>query len=122
MVKNDIILTESVRDDSERGLMKKPGRKIDRKLAKTIANIVEEFGDVFHEWNTKKANSFFEKTGISKRNWRIYMRSTGQADGKAWTYRDIADDEGNISHVRAWQIVRQTEKNLKRYIKRINEQ
>ena len=101
--------------------MKRPGKKIPRKLAKTITDIVEEFGDVFHEWNTRKAASFFKQTGISKRNWRIYMRSTGQADGKAWTYRAIADDEGNISHVRAWQIVRQTEKNLQKFIQKMSE-
>lgn len=101
--------------------MKKSGKEIDCKLGETIEGVIDEFGDVFHEWNTRKAANFFEQTGISKRNWRIFMRCTGQADGKVWTYRDIADDEGNISHVRAWQIARQIEKNLMRFIKRRND-
>lgn len=80
-----------------------------------IKSLLDEYGDIFHEWNTRKAERFFKVSGISKRNWRVYMRHAGLADGVNWTLRAIADDEGNISHVRAWQIVRQTRKNIERF-------
>lgn len=80
-----------------------------------VKSLLCEYGDIFHEWNTRKADQFFKASGISKRNWRIYMRHAGMADGVCWTLRAIADEEGNISHVRAWQIVRQTRKNIERF-------
>ena len=95
--------------------MKTSGRKENRKFEEAIRFVLDQCGDVFHEWNTKKAREFFNLSGISKRNWSILMRSTGMADGKKWTLRAIAEDEGNISHVRAWQIIRQTRKNLERF-------
>jgi len=47
--------------------------------------IVETYGDVFHEWQSEEAKAFFAASGISKRNWGIYMRRMGLADGKLWT-------------------------------------
>lgn len=78
-----------------------------------IKFMVAHFGDIFHEWNTRKANQFFALSGISKRNWSILMRYEGMADGKKWTLREIGDDEG-ISHVRAYQIVKATRHNLEK--------
>jgi len=79
------------------------------------ARVLDLYGDVFHEWNTEVAERFFALSGISKRNWRIYMRRKGLADGKGWTLRAIADAEG-ISHIRVRQIEQQTEKNFAKFV------
>ena len=34
------------------------------------------FGEVFYEWHIRKAKMFFQMTGISERNWRVFMRSS----------------------------------------------
>jgi len=78
--------------------------------------IIETYGNVFHEWQSEEAKAFFVASGISKRNWCIYMRRMGLADGKSWTLRALADDVG-ISHVRIKQIADQTAKNLERFAK-----
>ena len=101
--------------------MRTSARKNKKNLEIAVKAVSEHFGDVFHEWNTKKAQEFFGASGISERNWRVFMRSVGMADGERWTLRRIADEEGNISHVRAWQIVQQTRKNLKKLVMRLCE-
>ena len=92
------------------------GRKAKRNLEIAIRAVTELYGDVFHEWNTKKANEFLKLSGISKRNWSIFMRHAGLADGERWTLRRLAESEGDISHVRVWQIVQQTRKNLMKFV------
>jgi len=82
-------------------------------MAAMIKFMIAHFGDIFHEWNTRKANQFFALSGISRRNWSILMRHEGMADGKKWTLREIGDAE-KISHVRTWQIVKATRHNLEK--------
>lgn len=75
--------------------------------------ILEEFGDVFHEWHTQKAKQFFEISSISERNWRILMLKEGLADGRKWTLRAIAGlEDVGISHVRVREICIATRKRL----------
>ena len=77
------------------------------------------FGDVFHEWHTRKAKMFFQMTGISERNWRVFMRSSGLADGQKWSLRKNAEEERRlgekISHVRVKQIIESTALRLKKF-------
>ena len=58
----------------------------------------------------------YSKTRISERNWRIYMRRIGHADGNVWTFRALAEAEKNITRVRAYQIVDQTRRNFGRFL------
>ena len=75
--------------------------------------ILEEFGDVFHEWHTQKAEQFFKISSISERNWRILMLKEGLADGRKWTLRAIAElEDVSISHVRVREICIATRKRL----------
>lgn len=78
-----------------------------------LAWLQDAYGDIFHEWQTSAAERFFADSGISKRNWRIFMRHIGLADGSKWTLERLANRE-NVSRVRVWQIVHQTRKNLTR--------
>ena len=55
--------------------------------------------------------------GVSERNWRLFALNGGYADGTKWSFRELAAMEGNISHVRAWQIVKQTGRRLREYMK-----
>ena len=81
--------------------------------------LIEQFGEIFHEWHTVKARRFFKLSGISERNWRVLMLNMGWADGRKWTFREIADEERElgqpISHVRAYQIVNSTLKRLRKF-------
>jgi len=96
---------------------KKEQVRIDGTLLKEgFRQILETYGDIFHEWHTEKAESFFAASGISSRNWSIYMRRMGFADGEVWTLRAIAEDEG-ISHIRVREIAIQTKKNLERHLR-----
>lgn len=52
---------------------------------------------------------------MSERNWRIFALNGGFADGRKWSFRELADKEG-ISHVRVWQIVGKTRKHLREYL------
>ena len=75
--------------------------------------ILEEFGDVFHEWHTQKAEQFFKISSISERNWRILMLKEGLADGRKWTLRAIAGlEDVGVSHVRVREICIATRKRL----------
>ena len=78
-----------------------------------LAWLQDAYGDIFHEWQTSAAERFFADSGISKRNWGIFMRHIGLADGSKWTLERLANRE-NVSRVRVWQIVHQTRKNLTR--------
>lgn len=100
---------------SKRRPVREPDSAADWEANELGRRFREEFGDVFNEWQTPKAQNFFEQSGISCRNWRICMRYLGFADGNGWTLRAIADAE-NISHVRVWQIVRQTKTRLRKFI------
>lgn len=85
-------------------------------LAGALRAIMAEFGDIFHEWKGERAAKFLKASGISERNWRIYMRRLGQADGNVWTFRALAEAEKDIGRVRAYQIVDQTKKNFERFL------
>lgn len=94
-------------------------------LAGALMAITEEFGDIFHEWKGPRAARFFKVSGISERNWRIFMRRLGLADGNVWTFQALADAEKNIAcaeknitRVRAYQIVVQTQKRIWRFFER----
>jgi len=88
--------------------------------------VSENFGDVFHEWHTQKAAMFFHLSGISERNWRVFMRSSGLADGHKWSLRENAEEETRlgqkISHVRVKQIVESTAARLKKFAVKMSEQ
>ena len=88
--------------------------------------ISENFGDVFHEWHGQKAAMFFQMTGISERNWRVFMRSSGLADGQKWSLRKNAEEEcrlgEKISHVRVKQIIESTALRLKKFAERMSAQ
>ena len=78
--------------------------------------VLEEFGDVFHEWHTQKAKRFFALSGISERNWRVLMLKEGLADGRKWTLRAIAElEDVGISHVRVHEICIATRKRLVKF-------
>ena len=92
-------------------------------LAGALMAIMEEFGDIFHEWKGPRAAKFLKASGISERNWRIFMRRLGLADGNVWTFQALAEAEKNIicaekniTRVRAYQIVDQTKKNFERFL------
>ncbi len=87
-------------------------------LAGALRAIVAEFGDIFHEWKGPRAAKFLKASGISERNWRIYMRRIGLADGNVWTFQALAEAEKNIGRVRAYQIVGQTQKRIWRFFER----
>lgn len=72
----------------------------------------EELGIYFHEWQSPEARRFLRELGVSIRNWRIFTRRKGMADGESWTYARLADSEG-ISRPRAKQIVDRTGELLK---------
>ena len=86
---------------------------VDDRLSKVEADIQE----ILHEWHTPKAERILREMGVSERNWRLFARYCGVADGMEWSFRRLAEEEGNISHVRAFQIVKKTEKRLRGYVK-----
>ena len=88
----------------------------EKQMERMVQFMVAHFGDIFSEWNTKKANQFFALSGISQRNWSILMRHEGFADGEKWTLRKLAEKEG-VSHIRVWQLVRSTRNNLTKVYK-----
>lgn len=67
-----------------------------------------------HEWNSRAARAFLARAGISPRNWRMTMRKHGFADGRVWTYENLADD-ALLSRPRCHQIVKRTQELLARY-------
>ncbi len=100
--------------------MKKKQTKKERgtdDLAGALMAITAEFGDIFHEWQGPRAAKFFEASGISERNWRIFMRRRGLADGEKWTLRALAGVEG-IAHVRVHQIEGQTQKRIWKFFEK----
>ena len=85
--------------------MKKKQTKKERgtdDLAGALMAITAEFGEV---------------SGISERNWRIFMRRRGLADGEKWTLRALAGVEG-IAHVRVHQIEGQTQKRIWKFFEK----
>ena len=81
-------------------------------MKKTAADIDE----ILHEWHTPKAERILGEMGVSERNWRLFALNGGFADGRKWSFRELADLEGNVSHVRVWQIVRKTRKRIREYL------
>ena len=81
-----------------------------------MKKIAADIDEILHEWHTPKAERILKEMGVSERNWRIFARSGGHADGTTWSCRRLAAEEGNISHVRAWQIVKKTGKRLREYM------
>ena len=72
-----------------------------------------EIMEILHEWHSPEAVRILAAMGVSERNWKFFMPHSGLADGKAWSFREIADKDGVISRVRAYQIVKNTEKRLR---------
>ena len=81
-----------------------------------MKKIVTDIDEILHEWHTPKAERILQEMGVSERNWRLFAHNGGYADGKKWSFRELADMEGNISHVRVWQIVKKTGKRLRQYM------
>ena len=82
-----------------------------------MKQIADDINEILHEWHTPKAERILQEMGVSERNWRLFALSSGCADGKKWSLRELADMEGNISHVRVWQIVKKTGRRLHEYMK-----
>ncbi len=73
--------------------------------------------EILHEWHTPKAARILVEMGVSERNWKLFALHSGVADGRHWSFRDLADvPDPAISHVRAYQIVKKTERRLRAYI------
>ncbi len=81
-----------------------------------MKTIIADIDEILHEWHTPKAARILQEMGVSERNWRLFALNRGYADGRKWSFRELADMEGNISHVRVWQIVKKTAKRLREYI------
>lgn len=81
-----------------------------------MKQIADDINEILHEWHTPKAERILQEMGVSERNWRLFALSSGCADGKKWSLRELADMEGNISHVRVWQIVGKTRRRLREYM------
>ena len=75
-------------------------------------------GTCFHEWKTPEARKMLEEAGISERNWALFMRRSGLADGTVWTFAQLANEYG-IARPRAHQIVASTRKRFVQYCARI---
>ena len=81
-----------------------------------MKKIAADIDEILHEWHTPKAERILQEMGVSERNWRLFALNGGYADGTKWSFRELAEKEGNISHVRAYQIVKKTAKRLREYI------
>jgi DNA-directed RNA polymerase sigma subunit (sigma70/sigma32) len=81
-----------------------------------MKKVIADIDEILHEWHTPKAERILLEIGVSERNWRLFALNGGYADGTKWSFRELADMEGNISHVRVWQIVKKTAKRLREYI------
>ena len=86
------------------------------KRKKTLAQIEE----MQYEWHTPEAKRLLKEMGISERNWKIFSRHIGKADGRAWTFGMLADKE-SISRPRAYQIFKKTQGILAKYISRLDD-
>ncbi len=82
-----------------------------------MRQIADDINEILHEWHTPKAERILQEMGVSERNWRLFAFNSGCADGTKWSFRALAYKEGNISHVRVWQIVEKTRKRLREYMK-----
>ena len=69
---------------------------------------LEQIDEMLNEWHTPEAQRLLEKMGVSERNWRIFARRLGRADGQTWTFEMLANEE-NISRPRVYQIFRRTQ-------------
>lgn len=76
--------------------------------------IQEKYGEVFKDWSSQQAKDFLKESGISERNWRVWMFRLGFADGATHTLRDIAAREG-VCHVRIDQICVSTKKRFEKF-------
>ena len=85
-------------------------------MKKIMKNITADIDEILHEWHTPKAERILKEMGVSERNWRFFALHNGYADGTRWSLREIAEMEDDISHVRIWQIVKTTEKRLRKYM------
>ena len=66
-----------------------------------MKKIVADIDEILHEWHTPKAECILKEMGVSERNWRLFALNGGYADGKKWSFWELSEMEGNISHVRA---------------------
>lgn len=81
-----------------------------------MKKIATDIDEILHEWHTPKAECILKEMGVSERNWRLFALNSGYADGKKWSFRELAEMEGSISHVRTYQIVKKTAKRLREYM------
>ena len=81
-----------------------------------MKEIREKVMEIMHEWHGEAAIRILAEMGVSERNWKFFMLHKGLADGKAWSLRRIADEDGKVSHVRVYQIVKKTERRLRQYL------
>ena len=82
-----------------------------------MARIESDIKEIFHEWHTPKAARILQEMGVSERNWKLFALHSGVADGKHWSFRELAYvPNPAISHVRAYQIVKKTEMRLRKYV------
>ena len=81
-------------------------------------HVEEAVWQLFHEWKKPLAKRLLRMAEISQRNWTMYMRRSKHADGRVWTYEQLAN-EYNCSRPRAYQIVRRTEEKFLKFCERI---
>lgn len=82
-----------------------------------MRKVEADIQEILHEWHTPKAVRILKEMGVSERNWKLFALHRGVADGRQWSFRDLADvPSPAISHVRAYQIVKKTERRLREYI------
>ena len=82
-----------------------------------MRQVEADIQEILHEWHTPKAARILGEMGVSERNWKLFALYSGVADGKHWSFRDLAYvPDPAISHVRAYQIVKKTERRLRAYI------
>ena len=82
-----------------------------------MKKIEADIQEILHEWHTPKAARILREMGVSERNWKLFALHSGVADGRHWSFRELADlSDPAISHVRVYQIVKKTEKRLRTYV------
>ena len=81
--------------------------------------LVSAVKKLFHEWHGADAEKLLKMMGVSERNWAIYARHMGLADGEQWTFADLAD-EYKISRQRAHQIFNKTTLRTQQFCEKMN--